>query len=55
VDSDDGKLFHALQVTDSGLQSFPGWLLSPDGFFPRKDDSRVTFPEKSFPGGHFPG
>ena len=26
-----------------GLQSFPGWLLSPDGFFPGK-----TFPGWSF-------
>ena len=33
-----------------GLQSFPGW------FFSRKDDSRmVTFPERRFLGGHFPG
>jgi len=29
-----------------GIQSFPGWLLSPDGFFSS---------ERRFPGGHFPG
>jgi len=33
---------------DVGIRSFPGWLLSPDGFFPGK-----TFPGKSFPGWSF--
>ena len=32
----------------AGIRSFPGWLLSPDGFFPGK-----TFPGKSFPGWSF--
>jgi len=33
-----------------GIRSFPGCLLSPDGFFPRKDVSRVViFPDETFP------
>jgi len=32
----------------TSLESFPGWLLSPDSFFPGK-----TFPGKSFPGWSF--
>ena len=35
----------ANHLGQSGIRSFPGWLLSPDGFFP----------ERRFPGGHFPG
>jgi len=34
---------------------FPGWFFSRKDVS-RKDDSRmVTFPERRFPGGHFPG
>ena len=52
---------HALAVVcGSGLQSFPGWLLSRMVFsredVSQKDDSQmVTLPERRFLGGHFPG
>jgi len=42
------KVTGSLLIWVLGIRSFPGWLLSPDGFFPGK-----TFPGKSVPGWSF--
>jgi len=44
------KIWHMATVMRNGTRSFPGWILSPDGFYPER-----RFPESRFPDCHFPG